>query len=152
MPQVIASFQDDVFLCFGEELPPSVNGVYRIGKGRIYKPMKVSNWKTAFCDAVAKIGSDIPLFSQGDLYVLFAWWNDKADVDNRLKPALDAMQGTVFFNDNLIKSLLSHKVSDGEGFLFYVSPKPFLYSLLLLDRFTRPEDLYKYLKEGVLSR
>jgi len=70
------------------------------------------------------MGGGVPLFPSGPLHALFCWVGDRADIDNRLKSAMDAMNGVVYSDDSVIASLAAVKLSGSKGFLCCVSKNP----------------------------
>lgn len=119
-------FNEILFICFGKELPPSVNSLYRMAGKKLYKPVKAVAWEETFEGKIRALKKNIPLFTGNELYALFCWWSDRADVDNRLKSSMDAMNGLVYKDDSCLKALLSMKIKGKKGFLFCVSSELFL--------------------------
>lgn len=107
-----------LFLCYGKELPPTVNSNYRISGKKIYK--KDNSWEESLQWQI-KQRYQAPIFREGPLYAFFFWGKDRADIDNRLKTALDAMNHIVYRDDSDIKLLASMKVGGNRDFLCCVS-------------------------------
>jgi len=116
---------EKLFACWGDDLPPSVNSMYRAVSSRLYKPVSVIRWEEMLQHEVKKMGCGVPLFPSGPLHALFCWIGDRADIDNRLKSAMDAMNGVVYSDDSVIASLTALKLSGRKGFLCCVSKNPF---------------------------
>lgn len=108
-----------IFLCYSEKLPPTVNSNYRFTGKRMYK--KTNSWTETF-QWLVKQKYQVPIFVEDNLHVLFFWGKDRADVDNRLKSALDAMNQIIYEDDAKIKSLTSIKLGGNRSFLCCVSP------------------------------
>jgi len=72
-----------------------------------------------------KDGPRHPAVSVSPLHALFCWIGDRADIDNRLKSAMDAMNGVVYSDDSVIASLTALKLSGRKGFFCCVSKNPF---------------------------
>ncbi len=138
---------ENLFICWRKDLPPSVNSMYRAVSSRLYKPTFVVRWEEMLQYEVKKMGSDIPLFPSGPLHALFCWINDKADIDNRLKSAMDAMNGVVYSDDSVVASLTALKLSGRKGFLCCVSKNPFR---LVSKLPGTPEAIAEMLKKGEL--
>jgi len=107
---------EKLFACWGDDLPPSVNSMYRAVSSRLYKPVSVIRWEEMLQYEVKKMGCGVPLFPSGPLHALFCWIGDRADIDNRLKSAMDAMNGVVYPDDSVIASLAAVKLSEARVF------------------------------------
>jgi len=116
---------ENLFACWGDDLPPSVNSMSRAESSRLYKPVSVIRWEEMLQHEVKKMGCGVPLFPSGPLHALFCWIGDRADIDNRLKSAMDAMNGVVYSDDSVIALLTALKLSGRKGFLCCVSKNPF---------------------------
>jgi len=116
---------EKLFACWGDDLPTSVNSMYRAVSSRLYKPVSVIRWEEMLQHEVKKTGREVPLFPSGPLHALFCWIGDRADIDNRLKSAMDAMNGVVYSDDSVIASLTALKLSGRKGFFCCVSKNPF---------------------------
>ena len=108
-----------IFLCYSEKLPPTVNSNYRFTGKRMYK--KTNSWAETF-QWLVRQKYQVPIFVEDNLHVLFFWGKDRADVDNRLKSALDAMNKIIYEDDAKIRSLTSIKLGGNKSFLCCVSP------------------------------
>ena len=94
-----------------EGLPPSVNAMYRTGRGSArYKKPEVSEWQ----DEVASImrqawNKTRPYTGDVDVHILFTVGNKRRwDVDNRLKALLDCLaHGGVIKDDSQISGILA---------------------------------------------
>jgi len=138
---------EKLFACWGDDLPPSVNSMYRAVSSRLYKPVSVIRWEEMLQYEVKKMGCGVPLFPSGPLHALLCWIGDRADIDNRLKSAMDAMNGVVYPDDSVIASLTALKLSGRKGFLCCVSKNPFR---LVSGLPSSPEAIAEMLKKGEL--
>ncbi|MBR1438984.1 MAG: RusA family crossover junction endodeoxyribonuclease [Synergistaceae bacterium] len=94
-----------------EGLPPSVNAMYRTGKGsKRYKKPEVSEWQ----DEVASLmrsawANPRPYTGEIEVHILFMVSNKRRwDVDNRLKALLDCLaHGGVIVDDTQISGILA---------------------------------------------
>jgi len=121
--------------------------MYRAVSSRLYKPVSVIRWEEMLQHEVKKMGCGVPLFPSGPLHALFCWIGDRADIDNRLKSAMDAMNGVVYSDDSVIASLTALKLSGRKGFLCCVSKNPFR---LVSGLPGSPEAIAEMLKKGEL--
>lgn len=138
---------ETLFACWGDDFPPSVNSMYRAAGSRLYKPVSVVRWEEMLQYEVKKTGCGVPLFPSGPLHALFCWIGDRADIDNRLKSAMDAMNGVVYSDDSAVASLTALKLSGRRGFLCCVSKNPFR---LVSKLPGTPEAIAEMLKKGEL--
>ncbi|MGB4027811.1 MAG: RusA family crossover junction endodeoxyribonuclease [Lawsonibacter sp.] len=142
-------FNKTHFICCGTTDPPfSVNSLYRTTNGRIYKPVEVAEWEEAFKWQVKSLNKEIPLFKCKDLHAMFCWWNDRADVDNRLKMSMDAMNGVVYEDDSRLRAILSVKLKGKKSFLFCVSKKPFTKGVSSLLKISSAEEMKDIILKG----
>jgi len=90
------------------ELPPTTNASFRVGKGRFYETDEYKNWKmVAQLQARTQCGhqpSDQEIRLVIEMYQVFG-----GDIDGRLKPLLDALQGVVYDNDKQVVEILVRK-------------------------------------------
>lgn len=88
--------------------PPSANVYYRHGKGRTYMSLEgvAYNLKVMAACRRKKIK---PL--SGEIAVTVHWYRGirSGDVDNRIKPILDALQGHAYTNDKQIVELHAYR-------------------------------------------
>jgi len=83
------------------DLPPTTNASFRVTRGRFYETDEYKKWKmVAQLQARAQCGhkptnQDIRLVIE--MYQVFG-----GDIDGRLKPLLDALQGAVYDNDRQV--------------------------------------------------
>ena len=76
-------------------------------------------------EAVSRFASDSPL--AGDLYARIVWLyrRNPADVDNIIKPILDALKGVVYADDHAIVKCSSERVATTRDYdLDYVGAPP----------------------------
>ena len=117
-------FTDKLFICYGDDFPPTVNSLYRAVSQRLYKPASVLRWEESLQWQIKQACKDLPFFKE-PVCAFFCWINDRADIDNRLKSALDAMNGVVYRDDSDIKALVSLKIRGRRGFFCCVSKENF---------------------------
>jgi Holliday junction resolvase RusA-like endonuclease len=92
-------------------VPGSANRLSRTGKGRVYKPktereyQAAAGWAMASCPKIA-----------GDVDVSVIWYRAKrqGDVDNRLKPLLDALKDVAFGDDASVARLAIERIDSAE--------------------------------------
>lgn len=93
-----------------EHLPPSVNHIYRSAKSRatgalkVYRTQEYNTWANAMGYAINRQMAGQARFD-GPVYIVVAMRRPRAnaDLDNRLKPLADLLQGLgVITNDKLI--------------------------------------------------
>lgn len=113
-----------LFLCYGKDLPPTVNSNYRSTGKQVYKTARAKAWEETLQWRVKQAYQNLPIFYEGPFHVIFFWGKNRADIDNRLKSALDAMNRVVYRDDSDIKSLVSIKVGGSRSFLCCVSLVP----------------------------
>lgn len=145
-----AYFNKTLFVCYGTDSPPSVNTLYRSAGGRLYKPVPVVRWEELLGWQVRQLSDDLPLFKEAPLYALFCWFNDRADIDNRLKTALDAMNSSVYRDDSDIKALISVKLNGEKGFFYCVSSNPFATSISTVMKAKSCEEIKEMIEKGEL--
>jgi len=92
-------------------VPGSANRLSRTGKGRVYKPkaereyQAAAGWAMASCPKLA-----------GDVDVSVVWYRARrtGDVDNRLKPLLDALKDVAFGDDASVARLAIERIDSPE--------------------------------------
>jgi Holliday junction resolvase RusA-like endonuclease len=101
--------------------PLSVNRVYRMGfspKGHriMFYSAEGKRWKAAVaCHALARRPRDWRTDAQYAVTFAAYFQRTSADVDNLVKPALDALQGTLWANDRQVTSVTATKALDAEA-------------------------------------
>ena len=67
-------------------------------------------------DGLTPTGSHNCCYPSGNLVVTFRWYRSskRGDLDNRAKCLLDALQGTVYRNDNQITELHAYRIDTAE--------------------------------------
>ena len=94
-----------------EGLPPSVNAMYRTGRGsKRYKKPEVSEWQDEVASLMRKAWDNPrPYTGEVEVHILFTVGNKRRwDVDNRLKALLDCLaHGGVLKNDSQISGILA---------------------------------------------
>lgn len=92
------------------ELPPTTNKSFRVGKGRFYETSEYQNWKmVAALTAKTKCGHqpcDLEMRLLIEMYQTHG-----GDIDGRLKPLLDALQGVIYVNDKQVVEITVRKYS-----------------------------------------
>ncbi len=104
---------------------PSVNHTYSMGNNGVFKEKEVLIFQrelSAFANAQARI-QKASFFGNEQLEVVltFGVKNMRRDLDNMLKPTLDALQGYIFKNDCQIVCLICEK---------QISKKPYEFVLV----------------------
>ena len=96
-----------------EGLPPSVNAMYRTGKGsKRYKKPEVSEWQDEIAALMRRAWDNPrPYTGEVELHILFMVSNKRRwDVDNRLKALLDCLaHGGVIKDDTQISGILAQR-------------------------------------------
>lgn len=96
--------------------PPSVNTYYRRGQNATYLSAKGRDYKLSVAEHVATLGSlwQKPLEGRLSVFLALSAPNKRSyDIDNRIKPLLDALQDAgVFADDEQVDNLtvLRHPV------------------------------------------
>ena len=88
-------------------VPGSANRLSRTGKGRVYKPKAEREYQSAAGWAMASCPK-----LDGDVDVAVIWYRAKrqGDVDNRLKPLLDALKDVAFGDDAAVARLSIERI------------------------------------------
>lgn len=109
--------------------PPEANHYWRCDRGTVHlTPAARAYRDTVFALARQQhplVGSQFsshperqvlgyPFFATGDVIAYVAWFRSRksGDLDNRLKPLLDALQGTAYTNDRQVAALVAWRVED----------------------------------------
>ena len=96
-----------------EGLPPSVNAMYRTGKGsKRYKKPEVSEWQDEIAALMRRAWDNPrPYTGEVEVHILFMVSNKRRwDVDNRLKALLDCLaHGGVIKDDTQISGILAQR-------------------------------------------
>lgn len=95
-------------------LPPSVNAMYRRGRGYgIYKTKEAKLWIESCKEIIKK---KQPYKNEVDVSVNFYFKRTNCDIDSRLKALLDVLEDCcVYENDRQIYSLLVNKYIDKQN-------------------------------------
>ena len=99
-----------------ETLPPSVNHMYRNGRGGRYKRPEVDGWQSDVARRMREEWGKLRLYTgEVEVRVLFTVNNRRRwDVDNRLKALLDCFEmGGVIKDDTQISGIIAKRV-EGE--------------------------------------
>ena len=89
--------------------PPSSNRYWRVYRNRAVK----SGEARAYCKVVAILARGIrPTANPVALTLRWCRHAKRGDLDNRLKVAIDALQGIVYVNDNQIVELHAYRHDD----------------------------------------
>ncbi|WP_416861587.1 RusA family crossover junction endodeoxyribonuclease [Helicobacter ganmani] len=111
---------------FKTEKIPSVNHTYSMGKNGVFKEKEVSCFQrelSVFANIQAQ--KQKARFFKGEqleVALTFSVKNMRRDLDNMLKPVLDALQGIVFKNDCQIMRLTCIKKESKKAYeLVYIS-------------------------------
>jgi crossover junction endodeoxyribonuclease RusA len=96
------AFVKDVFYEFEVPFPPSVNGLYRVFKGRTIVSKQCREYKKTVIAIMTELGlANKNIDDRLRLYLeLHAPTKRKYDLDNRLKVLLDALQASGFITDD----------------------------------------------------
>jgi len=94
--------------------PPSANTYWRVGKGRVYRSGEATQYKAAVAATLLKARIRC-LRRQNLLRVEVDWTRNirSGDLDNRLKIALDAMNGVLWEDDSQIVQIIAERF-DGD--------------------------------------
>lgn len=96
------------------ELPPTTNKSFRVGKGRFYETPEYQNWKmVAALQARTQCKhkpSDLEMKLVIEMYQQFG-----GDIDGRLKPLLDALNGVVYVDDKQIVEITVRKFKSSKA-------------------------------------
>jgi Holliday junction resolvase RusA-like endonuclease len=92
-------------------VPPSINRMYRVFRGRVFMVKEGKDYKEAVGEAIrAKYGANMkPLV--GPVAVEFTVYRPakRGDLDNFMKCLLDGMQGTMYKNDKQIVCIIAKR-------------------------------------------
>lgn len=94
-------------------VPPSWNRSYRAGKGRIYTPQSVLDFRKSVLVAGRKAG--LQKYPREMPVAVSAWWYRKrqaGDLDKRGSVLLDALQGVWFCDDAQVCELHLYRMED----------------------------------------
>lgn len=97
-------------------LPPSHNRYWRcVGRGRVLVSQKGREFKErcAWVAAAQHLGE--PLEGDVCVSVMFFFRDRRGDLDNKIKPLLDALEGTVYNNDRQIVTLVAQRKIDRDN-------------------------------------
>lgn len=92
-------------------VPPSVNRIWRTGKGRNYLSPEAQKFKRAAQLAAAKAGylkgDAVPFPSPVCVAVTLTWYRDakRGDLDNRAKATLDVLNGIMWDDDSQVTEI-----------------------------------------------
>jgi len=102
---------DDGSLVLTLPSPGSANRHTRTGHGRVYKPKAVREYQASAGWAMASCPK-IP----GDVSVDVTWFRERrsGDVDNKLKPLLDALKDVAFGDDAKVAELSIRRIDSPE--------------------------------------
>jgi Holliday junction resolvase RusA-like endonuclease len=97
-------------------VPPSWNRSYRAGKGRIYTPQNVIDFR----ESVAYRGrlARIKKFPRETPVALSMWWfraRQSGDLDKRVSVLMDALQEVWYVNDSQISELHCYRLEDKDN-------------------------------------
>lgn len=114
---------------------PEANHYYRKGRHGMYRTpegieFKETVWGCALLQQRAWLRPWYPEDLEVTLTLIWYRKHKKGDVDNRLKPLLDALQGTAYTNDRQVRRLVAERVDDQPqpGFpegCYHVSVEPY---------------------------
>ena len=97
-------------------VPPSVNRMYRVFRGRVFMVREGKDYKKAIADAIVKkFGTFKPI--DGPVSVQFTVYRKakRGDTDNFMKCLLDGMQGTFYKNDKQIELIVARRRDDKQN-------------------------------------
>lgn len=85
-------------------VPPSANRLWRNGRGRTYKTNAAKSYELAVLAECRRKRVE-PV--RGKVAVGIVWYRDRkaGDLDNKIKPCLDALKGLAFGDDALVYHL-----------------------------------------------
>jgi Holliday junction resolvase RusA-like endonuclease len=86
-------------------VPPLLNALYRVSRGKMYKDNRAAGFKTEVYVTLKKLG--VKCIDDGEVEMEINWYRKKkaGDIDATLKCLLDALEGLVYKNDSQIKKL-----------------------------------------------
>jgi crossover junction endodeoxyribonuclease RusA len=92
--------------------PPSSNRYWRNVNGRMVLSKAAKDYRATVALACLRSRLGAPL--AGDVAVTLKWFRSRksGDLDNRIKQALDALQGVVVANDSLVCELHCYRADD----------------------------------------
>ena len=91
------------------DLPPSLNSLYRYGRGKVYLSPEGHTYKEYVRLLATHQGATI---MEGALAVSLWFYNSRMDSDNGQKVLLDSLQGIAYHNDAQIIELHIYKRQD----------------------------------------
>lgn len=87
-------------------LPPSINATYKSGKGVFYKSKESKKWAEDAAWIIASHGYGRPMIGMCSVSIRLDGLRVNADIDNRTKITLDALQAAgIIENDKLVYEL-----------------------------------------------
>lgn len=91
---------------------PSINRSYAVGRGRFYKQSHNRSYQDLL-HLTAKHQIERPLEGSNIVVCLRFFFKRRGrDIDNPIKPILDALQGVLYANDNQIMAVIAIKGHD----------------------------------------
>lgn len=106
-PDASWRWADDGALVLTLPVPGSANRQWRAGKGRTYKAKAAREYEAAAGWAMASCPR-----LEGEVAVEVTWFRARrtGDLDNKLKPLLDALKGVAFGDDARVRRLAIERV------------------------------------------
>lgn len=99
-------------------VPPSVNRIWRTGRGRNYLSPEAQRFKLAAKVAAAKAGylkgDAVPFPSPMQVKVTLFWYREakRGDLDNRAKATLDVLNGILWDDDGQVVEIHLYRRED----------------------------------------
>ncbi len=98
-----------------KSLPPSLNAMYKIGHGRIYKSEAAKVWQEEAGWTFKQIYKQSPMKVKE--LILEIHCNKNRDIDNFLKCILDAGNKILWNDDSELQKVVIYKIADGKNYI-----------------------------------
>lgn len=97
--------------------PPSVNRIWRVGRGRTYKVKAAVDYGLIVLAACRTAGIKTVVFPEGPVAYQLTWFRARkaGDLSNRLKVVEDALNGVVWTDDSQVVALTAYRKDAKKG-------------------------------------
>lgn len=104
--------------------PFSANAMYQCARGRIILSKKARDFKLDVANHLSRLGAK-RIKGKISLTLIFMFKDKRRrDLDNMLKPLLDALKNSLFDDDSMIQKISARKILSGESNSIGICVKP----------------------------